>query len=51
MRKLQPLRKLAEELEDEGQDLSYVLIDREDLAIVDPNELEDENSDENESES
>ena len=51
MRKLQPLRKLAEDLENEGQDLSYVLLDREDLAIVDPDELEDEDSEENESES
>ena len=51
MRKLQPFRKLAEELESEGQDLSYVLIDREDLAIVDSDELEEEDADETEPES
>jgi len=51
MRKLQPFRKLGEELENEGQDLDYVLVDREDLAIVDPDELEEADSDENESES
>lgn len=51
MRKLQPLLKLTEELENEGQDLSYVLVDREDLAIVDPTELEDEDDEEAETES
>ena len=51
MRKLQPLRKLAEELEDEGQDLSYVLIDRDDLAFVDPAELEEAEDNEPEPES
>lgn len=49
MRKLQPLRKLAEDLESQGHDLTFVLADPEDLAFIDPAELE-EAEDESESE-
>lgn len=50
MRKLQSLSKIVEELEEEGQDTNYVLVDRDDLALVDPAELEGED-DESEPES
>lgn len=50
MRKLQPLRKLVEDLENEGEDLSCVLVDRDDLAFIDPSELEDEDDEEAETE-
>jgi len=50
MRKLQPLRKLIQDLENEGRDLAYVFGDPEDLAFVDPVELDEAEDEESESE-